>query len=430
MNMKQLTELRERLEKRREELAAVFEKARAKDDAGNDVLDLSKVDMDDATTTQAKAEKIRQKNAEIDDLAKQVESLEGALQAHGQMESLEGFTHPAGKGEPDSASKGGNKGGEEYTKSLGEQITEHSVFKSWQGGAKHGQIVIDASPSEFLAKGTKTLFETGAGWAPESIRSGRVVEAAQQPISVLDILPMGTTSQAAYVYMEETTRTHNAAETAEGVAYPESAFALTERSETVRKIADSVPVTDEQMEDVAGVQSYLDMRLRFGVRNRLDGQVLNGDGVAPNLSGILDRASIQTQAKGSDPTPDAFYKAMTKVRVTGQAMPSAHIIHPNDWQQIRLLRTADGIYIWGSPSEAGPERLWGLPVAQSQRIAEGTGLTGDFANFSQLFERRGIVVETGFVNDDFTKGQRTIRASGRWALAVYRHEAFATVTGI
>ena len=122
---------------------------------------------------------------------------------------------------------------------------------------------------------------------------------------------------------------------------------------------------------------------------------------------------------------------MTLIRVTGRALPTHALLHPNDWQQIRLLRTADGIYIWGNPSEAGPERLWGLPVVQNESLTENAGLVGSFMPaWIQLVERRGITVEMGFVGTDFTEGKQTLRASGRWALPVYRPAAFCTVTGI
>ena len=312
----------------------------------------------------------------------------------------------------------------EEVKSLGQMVVESAAFEAFRKTRTPNRAINE----EY---GLKTLFQRSAGWDPESLRiPGLVIDAVTRPIQVTDLVPTGVTGMAAVVYMEETTRTHASAERAENAAYAESTFVLTERTSTVQTIGTSIPVTDEQLEDVVGVQSYLEGRLVFGNRQRFDNQIINGDGSTPNLQGILQKSGIQTQAKGADPVPDAVHKAMTKVRVTGRAFPNAYVTHPNDWQQIRLLRTADGIYIWGSPSEAGPERIWGIQVVQADSIAEGTGLVGDFANFIQMHERRGMEVAVGFVNDDFLDGRQTIRAGFRVALTIYRAAAFATVTSI
>ncbi len=313
---------------------------------------------------------------------------------------------------------------DEGRKSFGQAIVESLAFQRFKRDRTVSACIVDGF-------GMKTLFQTSAGWAPESLRiPGLVVDAVTRPIQVTDIIPPGVTGMAVIKYMEETTRTHASAERNENAAYAESTFVLTEQTSTVRSIGTSIPVTDEQLEDVAGVQSYLEQRLVFGNRQRLDGQFLTGDGTPPNLTGILNTGSIQTQAKGADPVPDAIFKAMTLVRVTGRASPNAVVFHPNDWQSVRLLRTADGIYIWGSPSEAGPERIWGIQVVQSDAETENTALVGDFANFCQAFERRGMEVAMGFVNDDFLDGRVTIRAGFRVAFVVYRPTAFCTVTGI
>ena len=231
--------------------------------------------------------------------------------------------------------------------------------------------------------------------------------------------------------MVESTLTNNAAETAEAGTYGEGALALTETTSTVRKIAVFLPVTDEQLADVGQVASYVDNRLSFMLQQRLDGQLLTGNGSAPNLRGVLNTSGISTQAKSSDSTPDAIYKAIDKVRVTGAADPDTVILHPNDWQAIRLLQTSDGIYIWGSPADAGPERIWGLPVIQTTAETENTGLVGAFRTFSQLFTRQGIQVQISNSHSDyFVKGKVAVRADMRAALAVYRATAFCTVTGI
>ena len=96
-----------------------------------------------------------------------------------------------------------------------------------------------------------------------------------------------------------------------------------------------------------------------------------------------------------------------------------------------MLQTSDGIYIWGNPAEAGPERLWGLPVVQADSLDENTGIVGSFeAAWIQLLARRGLIVEMGFTGSQFVEGKQTIRASMRTVLVIYRAPAFGTATGI
>lgn len=303
------------------------------------------------------------------------------------------------------------------------------LYAAAKGRSATGLIAIKGSDAlRFLEQ--KATFLTSSGWAPESMRIARVILDAQREIEVTQIFPVIPTTQSAVKFMEETTFTSGAAERSEEAAYAASTLILTEQSETVRSIGTSLPVTDEQLEDVEGVQAYLDQRLGFMVRQRLDSQLMTGNAVAPNIRGVFNATGIQTQAKGTDPVPDAVYKAMDLVRVTGRAVPDVVLAHPNDWQAVRLLRTADGVYIWGSPSEAGPARIWGLPVVQSSAVTENTIIVGDFARFAALYMRRALELQVGFVNDDFTDGRVTIRAGLRAAAVFYRGAAFCKVTGV
>lgn len=315
------------------------------------------------------------------------------------------------------------------SKTFGELFQASDMYETAkQKGAANAML--DMDPREFIRGPQNATFLTSAGWAPESLRTGKVVLSAQRPIEVTDHIPMLPTTMAAVVFMEETTFTNAAAERAENASYVESALALTQRSNTVRSVGTSLPVTDEQLADVDGIAAYLDQRLTFMVRQRMDSQILVGDGIAPNLLGTLNVAGIQTQAKGSDPTPDAIYKAMILVMATGRAQPSVGFIHPLDWQDIRLLRTADGIYIWGSPADVGPDRIWGLPIVVTTAVTQNTGVVGDYANFAALYLRSGLEVQTGFVNNDFLQGRQTVRAGIRAAMVHYRPAAFCTITGI
>lgn len=402
--MQELVAKRNELEAKQKALAGIFAEA-------GDTLDLTKVKSLNGDTL-AKAAEIKGMNDELSRLGAEVDTLASVERA---AKSAAGFTNPdrANLELPDGKGKNAYEG-----KSLGRIFVESKAFKS-----KGERAEIDAE--------VKALLQTTGGWAPETTRTGRVVEFATRPIQVIDVIPGTTTGQAAVVYMEETTFTNAATETAEAGTYPESALQLTQRSSTVRKIATFIPVTDEQLEDVPQVEAYVNNRLTFMLRQRLDSQILNGNGVGVNLLGFLNTAGIQTQAKGADPTPDAIYKALVKCRVIGRAMPNAVMMHPNDWQDVRLLKTADGIYLWGSPADVGPDRIWGQAVVQTDALPENTGLVGDFANFTELAIRRGIELQVSNSHANFfIEGKQAIRADMRAALVVYRPAALCTVTGI
>jgi HK97 family phage major capsid protein len=408
-----LIEKRTQFAAKQKELGEVFELAKdgAVHDFGRKTV-LEKLGATDSTDAVAK---VKGRNIELETLGNELRQVEmSEIEQDVKARDAERNQPIRGGRLPESPSI--------EAKSFGQLFIESKEFKA----SREGKISIPAT----IEIGLKTLFETAAGFAPESVRTGKIVDKATRPIQVLDLIPSAPMNQAVEKYMEETTRTHAAVEKAEGVAYPESAFVFTEKTSDVRKIADSIPVTDEQLEDELQVRSLLDQRLRFGLMQRLDGQVLVGNGTAPNLRGVLNVAGIQTQAKGTDPTFDAVYKGITLVRFTGRAQPGALVFHPNDWQDIRLSRTADGLYIMGNPSEPGPMSLFGLPVALSDGITENTGLVADFVNFARIGERRGVEVQVGFVGTQFTEGKSTLRADLRVCVTFYRPAAFCTVTGI
>lgn len=375
---------------------------------------LGATDAADATV------KFQNLNKEAESLGNELAREELKASARRVREREEEFKRPADGGDMDHSTydDAGKK------KSWARQYVESKAFKDSVKGKQDFPFELDNVQ-------VKTLFETGNGFAIENRRSGVLVEMATRPIAVVDLIPSFPINQAAFVYMEETTRTVNAAERAEGTAYPESAFVWTQRSSPVQKIADSIPVTDEQLEDADQVQSLLEQRLSFGLRQRLDLQLLVGTGVAPLLRGINAVVGIQVQAKGADSNIVAFLKACTLVRFTGRAIPTGAVFHPNDWQDILLTQNTNGDFLFGNPFNGpGPTSLFGIPIAQTDAQTQNTGLVGDFANFSRIDDRRGVRVQTGFVGTQFTEGKVTLRADMRVAFTVTRPAAFVQITGI
>lgn len=406
MEFAKLKAAQDELNAKRDALAGIFT------EAGPD-LDFDKIKSLPGDSA-AKVDEIRKRNEEINDLKDKVDEL---LELKKIAENARDDAR-----EPGSVADPESKTG---YKTLGELFTGSAAFKGYQPGAGIGPVAT-------VEAGLKTLFETGAGWAPESVRTGRVEYFATRPAPhVTDAIPQTTTGQAAVPYMEETTFTNNAAERAEGVAFPEAALVLTEKSVTVRKIPVFLPVTDEQFEDEPRARAYVDNRLPFMIWQRLDLQALQGDGVAPNLLGTENVVGIQTQALGVDPLFDASYKLFRKIRDDGFAEPSAFFITPAKWESVRLARTADGIYILGSPDQAGPVRLWGVPGIETTAAPAAKLVAGDYRNFSELAVRRGIDIQVSNSHGSFfVEGKLAVRADIRVALIHYRPKAFGVVTGL
>lgn len=326
----------------------------------------------------------------------------------------------------------------------GKAATAAPVYKNLRDTIAESKGYADLAARDFKVRGTydlgevkvddilpsfKTLFQTTA--APqEDERLTRIVLDEQEERSIINLPAPGTMSMGTLSYLEETTFTNNAAERSEGAILGEAALAFTERTATARAVGSFIPVTEESLRDVDFINSYLQARLGFMVRQRLASQLLNADNSAPNMQGYYNAVS-QSQAKGTDPVFDAIFKGIQKCRVTGFAEPDAIVLHPNDWQDIRLTRTMDGVYIMGNPTDPGAETLFGLPIYQTTHASENTGLVGAFRAHSQLFIRQGMELAVSDQNEDyFTKLKVAIRAFMRAQLVVYRATAFCEITGI
>lgn len=418
--MSKLTAIREDIGAKSRALNAIFEAC--KTDAGT--YDFSKsTDLNGFADSAAKAAEVKRRMDEINALGKERDELIAVESMAEQAKSLhDEYNKPAARVPFSGESEG--KASRPKARDLATILRESKSYQAFREG--HAKTAtLDLSLAEFKTLMTLTTINN------QPTRSPTIVTSAQESATVQDWMLSGTTDNNALTYMEETTFTNAAAAVAEGDAKPESALAFTERTDNVRKIATWIPATSELLADVSGIQSYIEGRLRFMIERVVETQLLVGDGTAPNISGILDRSGIQTQAKGADPTPDAVYKAMTKIMSIGFADPTGVVFHPNDWQDIRLLRTADGIYIWGSPADIGPDRIWGLPVRKTTAMTENTALVGAFTPYAQVFTREGVTITLSTEHSTyFVENKVAILAETRLALAVYRPSAFATVTGI
>ncbi|MEV4096961.1 phage major capsid protein [Streptosporangium saharense] len=405
-----LKEAQQALDAKRQSLKSIF------DEAGAD-YDMAKVKSIQGDTA-AKVDFIRQLNAEIDERKAKVDELLVIARAAGAAKEAEQVE--SGHKDVDDEDRRAKDGRRQF----GELFMKSQAVKGYSRGSGSG-------PQAHIDVPLKTLLTTG-GWQPETTRTGRVEEFPTRPAPhIAAMIPQTTTTQTAIVYMEETVFNNTAQEVFEGEQYPEAQLKLDEKTVPVRKIAVYIPVTDELFEDVPRAEAYVQNRLPFMLRQRLDLQILRGTGTAPNLLGTENVPGIISQAKGSDPAMDALYKAMNRIRTEGFAEPDVIFMSPLKWEPIRLLRTADGVYIWGHPSQAGPTTVWGVPVVETTAAPPTKALMGAYSTFAELAVRRGIDVQVSNSHADyFINGKLAVRADVRCAVAHYRPTAFAEVTGL
>ena len=334
----------------------------------------------------------------------------------------------------------------EMPKGLGDQVRESRAYKSFM---EDGQLNITSEVKYNPILESKTLL-TETGYPPAVVRSDLIVPTAlRNPNSVIDLFSVIPTDTYQYKYLEETTFTNNSAEVSEAGAFGESAIAFTENTENIRKFGVSIPVTEELLSDVASVNGYLDSRLKTMLQLRLDSELINGDGSAPNIRGILNKSGINTfdfsAYAGNLGRIGQLYQAITEIRKDAFMEADAILMHPSDWNDVVTTVTSDFAGTSGA-GYAGKDPLfvgagmfgngvnpsiWGVRVVPTTAITAGTVLVGTFGGglASHIITREGMEVAMSDSHDDFfTKDKVMMKASMRLGFAIYRATAFCSIT--
>ncbi|HMF60774.1 MAG TPA: phage major capsid protein, partial [Vicinamibacterales bacterium] len=301
--------------------------------------------------------------------------------------------------------------------SIGEQFTDSSGFKSMINAYReNGRL-----PSNFTtgavglqAKGTLLEGAGGGGGAvattvPQVVPG--VVEKLFQPLTFADLLLSGQASTNSLRYVVEGTATSGAAGVAEAGNKPESTLGLTTTDEPIKKIATLLPISEEMIEDAPAIQSYINGRLTLFVRIEEERQLFRGTSGGNEVQGILTSRSVPVYAGGTAAGNKAIqlFKAMNGLRGSAFVEPEWVVMHPTDWEGMRLLTDTAGQFFGGGPFQ-GPygngsnqgasgqingaqDYIWNKPVYVTAAIGgAGTALVGTRAG-AQVWRRGGISVE-------------------------------------
>jgi len=296
------------------------------------------------------------------------------------------------------------------SETAGMEFVSSEAFKSLVSGQRE-KVRLEVK-NTVLADGTTTFPMQRPGIIPGSFA----------PLTLRQLIPTIQVNVNSVKSLRELAWTNAAAEVAQGAAKPESALTFEEYDVPIQTIAHWIKVSNQLLADAPAVAAYIDTRLRDGLAQRVDRQILLGDGVSPNLSGLTDAGNFTafTATSGAN-LVESINKAKYNRWAVGETVDTA-VVNPADWAAMELARegTGTGAYLYGAPGVSGNMSAFGVQIVISANMPAGQFLVGSLRNAATIYQRQGAVVEMGFVNDDFTKNLVTIRAEERLGLAVDR----------
>jgi HK97 family phage major capsid protein len=243
------------------------------------------------------------------------------------------------------------------------------------------------------------------------------------------MVPTGTTDSSSVEYVQVTAIPSAAAETAPGAMKPEEAFTTVDASAPVRTIAGWIKLQKQALADVAGLESIIRALLPYDVKRRTEAQLLAGNGVGQNLTGILNTAGIGApEADAGDNRADTILRSITAIFLA-DGDPNFVTLHPLDWEDLLLMRENEaertGAYLYGTPAMPAAPTIWGLAITQNRAVPQHKPLVGDSNSVSLLYREGMQVLISDSDGTDFRENRVTILAEVRVAAPVWRPSSFA-----
>ena len=305
--------------------------------------------------------------------------------------------------------------------SWGEQFIKSANYGAFAGG--------NLNKLRVEVKNTLTGSDTNV--APQ--RNAGIVGGAFLPFAMEALLPSTTTSSNAIEFTKEASFTNSAAEAAEGAQKAESALTWSLVNMPVSTVAHWIKISKQLAADAPALAAYVNTRMRYGVNQKVDTQLVVGDGTAPNISGTYDTGNFTAHGY-SNATIAAISTTFKKLVLIRKVIADLYaagypadaiVLNPADWAtiEIELFTTAAGQTLY-SVNDAGQARLFGLPVIQAIGMAADTFQVGRFSEAYIIYNREGVVVEMSDSDgDNFQKNLVTLRAERRLALATEKPAA-------
>lgn len=231
---------------------------------------------------------------------------------------------------------------------------------------------------------------------------------------------------------DEATTVRAATMVAEGTAFPESTAKFRWYSENLRKIGDTLPVTEEFFEDESQAAAELEMFLNINVNLVIDSQLINGDGTGQNLKGLFNVAPAYTAVASGISAPnlkDLAIKVKNDITRTrgSKYAPDMVLVNSATMESLILKKDANNNYIF----DENTGTIGGLSVVVDENTPDNQMIVGD-RRYARIYEKTGVVLSKWMPNDQYLEDEMTIKARKRMFLLVKNGDrtGFRKVTSI
>lgn len=228
---------------------------------------------------------------------------------------------------------------------------------------------------------------------------------------------VGMESGGTITYWDQNVLTRNADNVAECGTIPESDIDWKEYSIQFTKVADSIPICAEAMEDYAFIESE--------VRNFLLENILLQNDV--NILANIDTAS-QTWVAGvfagtitTPSTYDVIKVGKSQVENSGENnaySPNVVLMNPTDYTAMMLAKTTDGQYLYPMYMQTSEMVVDGMTIITSSIVTQDTLYILDSSK-GTIYNMRGLSVDMASEHaDDFLHDRIRLRATLRKAFLI------------
>jgi HK97 family phage major capsid protein len=215
---------------------------------------------------------------------------------------------------------------------------------------------------------------------------------------------------------------------------PDGAFTWVQVTTSVEPIAEGVPISKRSLMNASMLEDIINQQLTYDLRQRLNTQMISGNGTAPNIRGIRNTSGILTQAFSNN-VIETLRKGKTKVSdpTTGSGkIPNGAVLTPTSMETLDLFRvggstTTDGPFLV-NPFGGAQRTLWGMALVEEPGMTATEGVVGYFRD-AVLWDRQQATVEVFTQHKDFAM-RNLVQLLAEWwgAFGVLQPKSFCDCT--